>query len=788
MNPRVQHKIADMVSTANVSDPLIERRHRTPFKAYDRRPRASSALTTRTSSPICITTSCFTSCSCEAWLGTAGPSLNSRCWGDRRDRAAYVDPLRIVHRGRRQAYSATPTHESRRPEGESLTKFCIAPSTAKYTPTIQWSSRCSTETWTRTDYECQRVGRMDESVTADSIMQPRSVSIPPRQYIPRCLTTQTGRACSYTAIATAKGPVTSSLKSMASLTSAASLTMPCDTAYITFIDGEEWWVCRNGGTRIGAYVAQKSPAHKMLQRDHITTFADRSSLSEPATSTKSSGWRLDTTITSSMEPTTTNTLRTQSRSVGVTIQTIYQPAHRPYIAYLAREKAVLKDREAMSVANSTTKVPVGDLAWDTQILDPSMRGAFVSTEDPVASYSAHSMTDRHTASTNASRHLLDALSIQQAFGFPTSASTSSDLNPNRSENAKNGLGPHDTIDNATALPTNIISWPESRTFAGNYLTILLTIILKLLWTPVLVNVRMMEPFILMTRPQGAPASRVLFSGYLTSTLSPAKILKHGSSLPLAAVLNTAIIALIVPLSSEAVFLDTDWNCRDRDLSSSNPCWPPRISVDPPVIRTLQALLGMSAMVVIFTIGSIMLLNKPSLCKDSSSIAGIIDVTHHPVLLQDLRAQNLYRSDSPWKLSIPDQRLCLHEYVAEDGRIKTGVVPLSCKDHVLTNTSEDELFSIRGIHTKPFKAPPSQKRSRAVLIHLSAAGFCLSLLGLIIAYYNDMSDSGFNRFFNSNTFGPRFILTSIATILSFGFESLHFGKYILMLLIVLCSLY
>jgi hypothetical protein len=38
-------------------------------------------------------------------------------------------------------------------------------------------------------------------------------------------------------------------------------------------------------------------------------------------------------------------------------------------------------------------------------------------------------------------------------------------------------------------------------------------------------------------------------------------------------------------------------------------------------------------------------------------------------------------------------------------------------------------------------------------------FILGLLGVIVAYFKDGSNSGFNRFFNSNSFGPRFFMVT-----------------------------
>lgn len=49
---------------------------------------------------------------------------------------------------------------------------------------------------------------------------------------------------------------------------------------------------------------------------------------------------------------------------------------------------------------------------------------------------------------------------------------------------------------------------------------------------------------------------------------------------------------------------------------------------------------------------------------------------------------------------------------------------------------------------------------------------VALLGVIVAYYLDGSNSGFNRFFNSHTFGPGFILTSAAVVIDFHWKTLE----------------
>jgi hypothetical protein len=67
-----------------------------------------------------------------------------------------------------------------------------------------------------------------------------------------------------------------------------------------------------------------------------------------------------------------------------------------------------------------------------------------------------------------------------------------------------------------------------------------------------------------------------------------------------------------------------------------------------------------------------------------------------------------------------------------------------------------------------------KYSSAALI-VSTLIILTGLLGLLIAYSEDCSNSGFNNFFNSNAFGPRFVMTSLASLASKCFILLYEGK-------------
>lgn len=292
---------------------------------------------------------------------------------------------------------------------------------------------------------------------------------------------------------------------------------------------------------------------------------------------------------------------------------------------------------------------------------------------------------------------------------------------------------------------------------------------------------MMAPFISMSQSTGAQSRRALFSGYFSSTLNLVTLLTPGSGMVTFATLNTALIALVIPLSSEAVFLDTDWDCPNPDLSSQNPCWPPRISVDPPVVRLLQALLGIIGLVNVIVIGLVQASRCQHLSQDPSSIAGVAELIHHPVLLHDFQAGDPDGPIKRWQRAMPKRRLVLRAYRSREHRWRAGIIPIPADGHEILRTIDHEPLRPRTGSKEPRHTPRVVLGlSNDTLMHISTSMLCLALLAVIVAYYIDVSDSNFNRFFNSNTFGPRFILTSIASILSLGFESLQSGMYCLMI--------
>src|ERR1700743_165078 len=89
------------------------------------------------------------------------------------------------------------------------------------------------------------------------------------------------------------------------------------------------------------------------------------------------------------------------------------------------------------------------------------------------------------------------------------------------------------------------------------------------------------------------------------------------------------------------------------------------------------------------------------------------------------------------------------------------------------------------HTLIAKKPPIVQKPRRrkwnILSAISDVLFIvilLALLGVVSAYYKDGKSDGFNKFFDSRTFGPRFLLTGTGTLIAINWKRLEKGRLIL----------
>ncbi|KAF2842436.1 hypothetical protein M501DRAFT_417906 [Patellaria atrata CBS 101060] len=309
----------------------------------------------------------------------------------------------------------------------------------------------------------------------------------------------------------------------------------------------------------------------------------------------------------------------------------------------------------------------------------------------------------------------------------------------------------------------VLVWNFKTTFLGAYLPVLVAIFYRDIWNAVFATTKLIEPFSQLARPGGATAKDTLCAYYLSTNLAwePVQGFWKGHWVILMSSFTFFLVSFIPSIASETFYFDTDYeNCPIRKPGSKNPCWPPRLTVDPIVARILEAFLIFTA---IMTIGVMVLLcrRNTGVYSDPSSIASVATLFHHPEVMDDFCSMDPYSPSSKMREHLRNKNYRLGEYQAADGVIRYGIIPAEPHD-----------ASYRGVpefDNNPHNFEDSQKwdhTKRASIIEDVLFGFLLiGVLALLIAYFKDGSKSSFNNFFNSNGFGPKFIMTTLGSIIA-----------------------
>ncbi|KAK5725073.1 hypothetical protein LTR17_013272 [Elasticomyces elasticus] len=295
-----------------------------------------------------------------------------------------------------------------------------------------------------------------------------------------------------------------------------------------------------------------------------------------------------------------------------------------------------------------------------------------------------------------------------------------------------------------------------QTFLGTYMAILLAVIYRMIWTVVNNNFSLIEPFRQLNESSGALAERALFSFYQmqSNLLGPFPALLKRRWL-LATVSTAYLVACLMPaLSSEAIYVETNWGC-EHPMEGKNPC-DPRMTVDVVVVRVLQGLLAFAALVLLLMV-SILLLTRTGLPANPSSIATIASMMRNPALLDDLNEIPPDADAKHMRQALTGRRYKLDTFKTATGELGYGIVPAYANGQEgQTHTPGYAPVSgmTRGSHSHRFR-----------ILDFVLALVVLGSFGVVLVYYLDGKPDGFNNFFSSNTFGPRFILTGAATIVA-----------------------
>jgi hypothetical protein len=276
-------------------------------------------------------------------------------------------------------------------------------------------------------------------------------------------------------------------------------------------------------------------------------------------------------------------------------------------------------------------------------------------------------------------------------------------------------------------------------------------------------------------PAGAAAGTAFFSFYQlqSNLLGPVPALANRRWALSFVATAFAIVGFLPAFASESIFVDTNWNCPNPNLQNkNNPC-NPRIAVDVTIVRILQGLLGFTAAVLI-GIGAYLIFKKTGLPSDPRSMATIGSLMQHPALIDDLNDLPVHSTREEMRQAMQDKRYKLGFYKFSSGEQGYGIRPML--EDGFSTASRYGSFKYARVEghaksTDERHSAPHRLRFMDFLLLLASLG----AFGVVLAYYLDKNSDGFNDFFNSNTFGPRFILTLSGTVIASMWKSVEQSK-------------
>ena len=223
----------------------------------------------------------------------------------------------------------------------------------------------------------------------------------------------------------------------------------------------------------------------------------------------------------------------------------------------------------------------------------------------------------------------------------------------------------------------------------------------------------------------------------------------------------AVMAL-GPFASEALFLDMTYDCEVPTDDPLHRCWPPLLSANPFILRLLQALL---TFIAIMTLSLCYIVSRcyTGIYDNPTKLSTVMSLFSHPAVLADFQKTDPNGTLSELRSHIGHKNYRLDYYNTVDGSSRYGVVP----------SSPDEVEDRRSLSSthKP-RAESNLMRKWDLGLDVFFSFFLIGVLIVVVSYFRDDSDSAFNRFFNSNSFGPRFFMTIVGSVISSNWNRLE----------------
>ncbi|KAK4445337.1 hypothetical protein QBC34DRAFT_472580 [Podospora aff. communis PSN243] len=348
-------------------------------------------------------------------------------------------------------------------------------------------------------------------------------------------------------------------------------------------------------------------------------------------------------------------------------------------------------------------------------------------------------------------------------GTPTTMSLTMTLTPTAEATPTAGLRQSNATSASQEVPPNngtrvYAGVSKGQYFAGTFLPPLLAVLLALPFSIIELNVKLFQPFSALTTPEGAtgPDSLTLRYVGIDNVLIPVRQLLHGQPIPFLASLLMWLSWLMAPLAAEAIGFKVHGTCSHLSISGCALA----LGVSPAPARALTAvMLIMLALLVVLAV----LLHRweTGVARNPWSLADTALLARDPLLRDRL-------SQTPNHAEVTESDLT---DMFRHGRFHLEPQPLSEKDsstspaiipHWNTPTWDIPFKSTLTTSpdtrrkTTPFPALTYPVRLFFVLLHLG-------LITLLTYYHLLRSDTPFELFMDSQSFGVKFLFAAIGSL-------------------------
>jgi hypothetical protein len=280
------------------------------------------------------------------------------------------------------------------------------------------------------------------------------------------------------------------------------------------------------------------------------------------------------------------------------------------------------------------------------------------------------------------------------------------------------------------------------------------------------NIKTYAPFMQLSDPAGAPAS-VLFGASFSSTWY--------------SWVGWGAVTLMTPFAAESIFFDSNYDCPNPDYSNPvNPCWPPRMSINPSMVRLLQGLAGIVG--VTSLIAAYKSMKKPSgVTADPTTIASVAALMGHPDIARDFQHLDSEATTKEAIAWLKKKRYRLDNYYDLNGAQRYGLVPVKAEGaEGAEEEPAPELDNARDLASSSSNnskfLPYLVWKAIATYIDGIFLLFVVAVLGICASYVKDVNNSPLAKLFEYSSIGRRLVFTAIGMIASSQWGRLLEGNF------------